>query len=173
MVRDQFIRLLTDNGVATLKEVRGLTRNKDEDDVTELDLLEMPHFDEDKFAKMVSEKFKLTYIDLKNAKVSTDTIKTLRKKSILKHRAIPIQVAKSKVTLATFDPTVIVRSTKELSLELKQPVEFILTNLSSWQKLFAKVEDSIEELIGTVVEIKANAENTEVKAPTAKHGVGP
>lgn len=165
MVREPFIKLLTDNGVATLKEVRRLTMNKDEDEVTELDLLEMPHFDENKFAKLVSEKYKLTFIDLKNAKVSGDTIKTLRKKSVLKHRAIPIQVAKSKITLATFDPTVIVRSTKELALELKQPVEFILTNLSSWRKLFAKVEDSVEELIGTIVEIKSNADlEKEVKA---------
>ena len=49
MVREQFIKLLTDNGIATLKEVRGLTRNRDEDEVAEFDLLEMPHFDENKF----------------------------------------------------------------------------------------------------------------------------
>ena len=50
MVRNEFIKLLTDNGIATLKEVRRLTMNKDSDEVTEFELLDMPHFDENKFA---------------------------------------------------------------------------------------------------------------------------
>lgn len=165
MVRNEFIKLLTNNGVATLKEVRRLTMNKETDVVTELELLEMPHFDENKFAKLVSAKYKLTFIDLKNAKVANETIKVLKKSLILKHRAIPIQIAANKVTMATFDPTVIERSSKELGSHLKKPVEFILTNISSWQKLFYKVEESVDELIGSVVEIKANADaDTEVKA---------
>jgi len=48
---------------------------------------------------------------------------------------------------------------------MKKPVEFILTNLSSWMKLFTQVEDSVEELIATVVEVNANAESeADVKA---------
>jgi type IV pilus assembly protein PilB len=165
MVRNQFIKLLTDNGIATLKEVRRLTMNKDEDEVTEFELLDMPHFDENKFAKLVAEKFQITFIDLKNAKVSKETIKSLKKKSVLKHRAIPIQIAQSKITIATFDPTVIAQSSKLLGQEFKKPVEYILTNISSWMKLFSQVEESVEELISTVVEVKANAENdVDVKA---------
>ena len=125
----------------------------------------MPHFDEYKFAKLISQKYKLTFIDLKNAKVSKQTIKILRKTFVLKHRAIPIQVTNTKVTLATFDPTVIIRGAKEIESVLKKNVEFILTNISSWQKLFFKVEESVEELIGTIVEIKSNSESdAEVKA---------
>lgn len=165
MVRDQFIKLLTDNGIATLKEVRRLSMSKDEDDIPEFELLEMAHFDENKFAKLMAESFKVTFIDLKNAKVSKDTIKSLRKKSIIKYRAIPIQVTQAKVTLATFDPTVIAGGARALGAELKKPVEFILTNISSWRKLFSKVEESVEELIGTVVEVKASDENeVDVKA---------
>lgn len=159
MVREEFLKLLTNNGIATLKEVRRLTLNKDDDAVTELELLEMPHFDENKFAKLCAEKYQITFIDLKNAKVSKETIKTLRKKDVLKYRVIPIQVTSSKVTLATFDPTTIQAGSRILSQEFKKPVEFILTNLSSWQKLFSKVEDSVEELIGTIVEVKGNEEN--------------
>lgn len=159
MVREDFINLITSNGAATLKEVRRLALNKDPDEVSEFDLLEMPHFDENRFAKLLAEKFKITFIDLKNAKVSKDTIKTLRKKSVVKYRAIPIQISAQKVTLATFDPTVIANNAKLIGAELKKPVEFILTNISSWQKLFTKVEDSVEELINTVVEIKSNVEN--------------
>ena len=165
MVREDFIKLLTNNGVATLKEVRRLTLNKNSDEVTELDLLEMPHFDENKFAKLISGKYNLTFIDLKNAKVPRETIKVLRKTLVLKYRAIPIQVTNSKVTLATFDPTVITKGSKDLGAILKRPVEFILTNLSSWQKLFYSVEDSVEELIGSIVEIKNSSDTEpEVKA---------
>lgn len=159
MVRESFLKLLTDNGVATLKEVRSLTLNKDDDSIPEFDLLGLPHFDENKFAKICAEKFNLTFIDLKNAKVAQSTIKVLRKKFVIKYRAIPIQISSTKITLATFDPTAIVVGSKTLGSELKKPVEFILTNLSSWQKLFFKVEDSVEELINTIVEIKASDDN--------------
>ncbi len=158
MVRSEFIKLLTENGIATLKEVRRLMMNKDEDDVGEFELLDMPHFDENKFAKLVAGKYNISFIDLKNAKVAKDTIKSLRKKSILKYRAIPIQVTQTKVTLATFDPTVVDGAAAVLGGELKKPVEFILTNISSWMKLFSNVEDSVEELVGTVFEIKGNEE---------------
>tara|TARA_Y100000768_G_scaffold388944_1_gene389073 strand:- start:6035 stop:7708 length:1674 start_codon:yes stop_codon:yes gene_type:complete len=165
MVREKFLKLLTDNGIATLKEVRKLTLSKDEDEITEFDLLQMPHFDENKFAKLMADKFKVTFIDLKNAKVSKDTIMTLRKRSIIKYRSIPIQVNSSKVTVATYDPSVIPGGAKVIGTELKRPVEFILTNISSWRKLFAKVEDSVEELIGSVVEVKSSGENdADIKA---------
>ena len=165
MVREEFLKLLTDNGIATLKEVRKLTLNKDEDEITEFELLQMAHFDENKFAKLMADKFKVTFIDLKNAKVAKDTIMSLRKRTIIKYRAIPIQITGAKVTVATYDPTIIPGGAKVLGTELKKPVEFILTNISSWRKLFAKVEDSVEELISTVVEVKSSGENdADIKA---------
>lgn len=165
MVRESFLKILTDNGIATLKEVRSLAYHKDSDAIQELELLKLPHFDEIKFAKLCAEKYNMTFIDLKNAKVPQSTIKVLRKKLVLKHRAIPIQISPSKVTLATFDPTQVEVSSKALGAELKRPVEFILTNLSSWEQLFSYVEDSVEELIKTIVEVKASDDNEEeVKA---------
>jgi len=164
MLRKEFIEVVTNTGMATLKEVRRLTLNKDEDEVTELELLAIPHFDENKFAKVISEKFGVTFIDLKNAKVSKDTIKALKKRDIIRYRAIPIQITSSKITLATFDPTVL-GAKGQLGQELKKNVEFILTNLSSWKMLFSNVEDSVEDLVGTVVEIKDSIETDEdVKA---------
>ncbi len=160
MVRKEFIDVVTSTGMATLKELRKLTLNKDEDHVAELELLDIPHFDENKFAKVVSEKFGITYIDLKNAKVSKDTIKALSKKLVIKHRAIPIQITAAKATLATFDPTVI-GSQSAIGAEMKKPVEFILTNISSWEKLFLNVEDSVDDLVGTVVEVKGAGDNDE------------
>lgn len=157
MVRKEFIDVVTSTGMATLKELRKLTMNKDEDHITELELLDIPSFDENKFAKTISEKYGLTFIDLKNAKVSKDTIKALKKRQVIKYRAIPIQITAAKATLATFDPSV-VSAQATLGQDMKKPVEFILTNLSSWAKLFVNVEDSVEDLIGTVVEIKNNSD---------------
>lgn len=164
MIRKEFIDVVTNTGMATLKELRRLTLNKEPDTITEFELLSIPHFDENKFAKVISDKFNLPFIDLKNAKVSKETIKILKKKIVIKYRAIPIQITANKATIATFDPTVI--NTKQaLGQELKKPVEFILTNLSSWKKLFELVEDSVEDLIGSVVEITSSSEtDIEVKA---------
>lgn len=158
MIRDEFIEVVTNTGMATLKELRRLTLNKEDDTVSEFGLLSLPGFDENKFAKVIAEKYKVNFIDLKNAKVSKDTIKLLKKKFVVRYRAIPIQVTGAKATLATFDPTVI-SSAKELGQELKKPIEFILTNISSWKKLFSSVEDSVEDLIGSIVEIKASSES--------------
>lgn len=158
MVRKEFIDVVTNTGMATLKELRRLMMNRDKDQVTELELLDLPSFDENKFAKVISEKYGLTFIDLKNAKVAKETIKSLKKRFVLHYRSIPIQITSSKVTVATFDPTVVDHKAK-LGQEMKKPVEFILTNLTSWQKLFSNVEDSVEDLVHTVVEIKSNTEN--------------
>jgi hypothetical protein len=62
-----------------------------------------------------------------------------KESDVVKYRAIPIQKTVSKVTLATFDPTIPAEAAKELSDIFKKQVEFILTNLSSWRKLFANI----------------------------------
>jgi type IV pilus assembly protein PilB len=157
MIRKEFIEVVTNTGMATLKELRTMTMNSDTDDVTEFELLRMKNFDENKFAKIIAEKYAMTFIDLKNAKVALETMRSLKKRYVVKHRAIPIQISANKATLCTFDPTVI-NSKNELGQMLKRPVEFILTNISSWQKLFANVEDSVDDLVGTVIELKATTE---------------
>lgn len=155
MIRKEFIEVVTNTGMATLKELRRLSMGR-EDEVSEFELLRMPYFDENKFAKIVSEKYTMTFIDLKNAKVPTDTLSSLKKRLVLKYRAIPIQKTANKVTLATFDPTVVAEGTKELSDYFKKQVEFILTNLSSWRKLFSGIKDSVDDLLGNIVEVTAS-----------------
>jgi len=158
MFREEFVEVVTNTGMATLKELRRLTLNKDQDEVTEFELLQFTHFDENKFAKVVSEKYGLTFIDLKNAKVPPETIGLLKKRLILKFRSIPIQKTAAKVTVAVFDPS-IKELSKEIAAELQKPVEFILTNLSSWRKLFSGVKDSIDDLLDSVVEVKGGDQN--------------
>lgn len=164
MIRKEFIEVVTNTGMATLKELKRLSMGRD-DEVSEFELLRMPYFDENKFAKIVSEKYTMTFIDLKNAKVPPDTLSSLKKRLVMKYRAIPIQKTNTKVTLATFDPTVPHEAVKELSEHFKKQVEFILTNLSSWRKLFSGIKDSVDDLIGNIVEVNsATAAEESVRA---------
>lgn len=157
MIRKEFIEVVTNTGMATLKELRRLSMGKD-DEINEFELLQMPYFDENKFAKVASEKFNMTFIDLKNAKVPAETISSLKKKLVVKYRSIPIQKTPMKVTLATFDPTIPQEAVKELQDHFKKQVEFILTNLSSWKKLFGGVKDSVEDLVNQVYEVNSSTQ---------------
>ncbi|HLW55809.1 MAG TPA: ATPase, T2SS/T4P/T4SS family [Bacteriovoracaceae bacterium] len=159
MIRQEFIDLVTNTGMATLKEMKRLSIGK-EDEISEFDLLAMPHFDENKFAKICSEKFNIPFIDLKNAKVPVDTLSSLKKRYVIKYRALPIQKTANKITLATFDPSVVESATKELSSVFKKQVDFILTNISAWRKLYSGVRESVDELINNIQEV-TNASTVE------------
>ncbi len=165
MIRKEFIDIVTNTGMATLKELRRLSMGK-EDEINEFELLAMPYFDENKFAKVCSERYSLTFIDLRNAKVPTETLSTLKKKLVIKWRAIPIQKTANKITLATFDPSVVGEATKELTDVFKKQVEFILTNISSWKKLYAGIKDSVDDLINNIQEVTAasSAQEDNLKA---------
>lgn len=156
MIRKEFIEIVTNTGMATLKELRRLSMGRD-DEINEFELLQMPYFDENKFAKICSEKFGVTFIDLRNAKVPADTLGILKKRLVIKYRSIPIQKTGTKITLATFDPSVIVEANKELSDVFKKQTEFILTNISSWRKLYSGIKDSVDDLINNIQEVTANS----------------
>lgn len=165
MIRKEFIEIVTNTGMATLKELRRLSMGKD-DEINEFELLSMPYFDENKFAKVCSERFSITFIDLRNAKVPTETLSTLKKKLVIKWRAIPIQKTATKITLATFDPSVVAEATRELADVFKKQVEFILTNISSWRKLYSGIKDSVDDLINNIQEVTAasSAQEENLKA---------
>jgi len=154
MIRKEFIDIVTNTGMATLKELRRLSMGK-EDEINEFELLTFPHFDENRFAKICSEKFSLTFIDLRNAKVPSETLSSLKKRFVIKYRSIPIQRTGTKITLATFDPSIMLDKAiiVELADFFKKQVEFILTNLSSWKKLFIGVKDSVDDLINNIQEV--------------------
>jgi type IV pilus assembly protein PilB len=166
MIRREFIDIVTATGMATLKELRRLSMGRD-DEINEFELLTMPYFDENKFAKICSERYAINFIDLRNAKVPQDTLSSLKKRYVTKWRAIPIQKTATKVTLATFDPSVVQDGSKELQDVFKKQVEFILTNISSWSKLYSNVKDSVDDLINNIQEVNnftMQEENTNVKA---------
>lgn len=165
MIRKEFIDIVTATGMATLKELRRLSMGRD-DEINEFELLSMPYFDENKFAKICSERYSITFIDLRNAKVPQDTLSSLKKRYVTKWRAIPIQKTATKVTLATFDPSIVGEGGKELQDVFKKQVEFILTNISSWRKLYSNVKDSVDDLINNIQEVNSMtmADDSNVKA---------
>lgn len=160
MFRKEFAEVISKTGMVPLKDLRPLMVDKNPNVVSELGLLEFDFFDDTKFAKQVAARTKLTFIDLSKAKVLEKTIKLIRKSDVLKFRVLPIQKTAKSVSLAIYDPTV-VKYKADLQALFQHPVEFVLTNISSWKKIFGMVTESIDELLETIYEIKGDSVETE------------
>ncbi|MFT6068831.1 MAG: type IV pilus assembly protein PilB [Bacteriovoracaceae bacterium] len=158
MFRKEFSDVISKTGMVPIKDLRPLLLDKDPNNVAELGLLDFDFFDDIKFAKQVAEKNKLTFIDLSKAKIKEKTIKLIKKSDVIKYRVLPIQKTAKAVSVAIFDPTV-VELRGELQTTFQHPVEFILTNLASWKKIYGRVEESIDELLDTIHEVRSDAGN--------------
>lgn len=160
MFRKEFAEVIGKTGMVPLKDLRPLMLSKQENVVSELGLLDFDFFDDIKFAKQVAARSKLTFIDLSKAKIPAKTIKLIKKSDVLKFRVLPIQKTAKSVSLAIYDPT-IVNYKADLQALFQHPVEFILTNISSWKMIFEMVTESIDELLETIYEIKGDSADTE------------
>jgi type IV pilus assembly protein PilB len=160
MFRKQFADVISKTGMVPLKDLRPLMINKDPAHISELGLLKFDFFDDIKFAKQLSEKYKITFIDLSKAKIPDATLKLIRKSDVLKYRVLPIQKTAKAVSLAIYDPTV-ADDKADLQTLFQHPVEFILTNMSAWEKIFNRVTETIEELLETIHEVKADQASRE------------
>ncbi|EQC43573.1 type IV-A pilus assembly ATPase PilB [Bacteriovorax sp. Seq25_V] len=156
MFRKEFADVISKTGMVPLKDLRPLLMDKDKDSISELGLLEFSFFDDVKFAKQVAGNYSVPYIDLMKASVPDRILKLVRRTDILKYRAIPIQKTGKSVSLAIFDPSLIARQAELQSL-FQHPVDFILTSLRAWKRLFEKIEVSIDEVLETVKEVKADS----------------
>lgn len=79
MIRKEFTTVITSAGMIPLKDLRPLLSNNDPTEVTELELLGFSFFDEVKFAKYLSEKYRLNYIDLQSAKIPDRILRLVKK----------------------------------------------------------------------------------------------
>lgn len=156
MFRKEFVEVITKTGMVPIKDLRPLIIDKDALVISELGLLQFKFFDDVKFAKQVAENYNLTYIDLSKAKIPDRIFKIVKKSDIIKYRAIPIQKNAKAVSIAIYDPS-LTKLQAELQSLFQYPVEFILTSLSSWADLFARVPESIEDVLETIREIKADS----------------
>ncbi len=156
MFRKEFADVITKTGMVPIKDLRPLVIDKDPGVISELGLLQFKFFDDVRFAKQIAESYNLTYIDLSKAKIPERIFKIIKKSDIIKHRVIPIQKNAKAVSIAVFDPSLI-KEQALLTTVFQYPVEFILTNLSSWRDIFARVPESIEDVLDTVREIKGDS----------------
>jgi len=164
MFRKEFEDVITNTGMVPLKDIRDFLNDRDELNVAEFGLLKLSYFNDTKFAKVISEKYKLTFIDLYNAKIPQATLELIKKKDVLKYRILPIQKKSGTVTVAVFDPSL--QSIKpELQALFQANVEIILTNISSWKKIFERVSETIDELVHSIKEVVPDsaAEEKQVK----------
>lgn len=153
MFRKEFVDVITGTGMVPVKDLRPLLLDREPAIITEFELLKFQFFDNIKFAKVIAGNFNLTYIDLSKAKIPDKTLKLVKKGDITKFRIIPIQQTDQAITLAVFDPTISKLKT-ELQALLKQPVEFILTSISSWQTIYGRVPENVDEILDTIKEVK-------------------
>ncbi|OFZ14340.1 MAG: hypothetical protein A2X86_05705 [Bdellovibrionales bacterium GWA2_49_15] len=156
MFKKEFVDVISQTGMVPVKDLRPLVSNKNESEITELKLLEFEFFDDVKFAKVVAEKYNLTFIDLANAKMSDSILSLIKKSDAIKYRVIPIQKTAKAVTIAVYDPS-IAKMKPELQTLFQHNVELILTNIGSWAKIFARLTDSIDDILETVREIRTEA----------------
>lgn len=160
MFRKEFTEVISQTGMIPVKDMRPMLLDKDPKSISELGLLELDFFDDIKFAKVLGEKYQLTFIDLSKAKIKERTLKLIKKSDVIKYRALPIQKTAKAVSVAIYDPTVIEFKT-ELQTVFQHQVEFILTNLGAWNKIYSRVTESIDELLSTIQEVKPETESQE------------
>jgi type IV pilus assembly protein PilB len=158
MFKKEFADVISQTGMVPLKDLRALLLDKDPNRISELELLQFDFFDDVKFAKLVSEKYKLTFIDLFSAKIPANILGIVKKSELIKFRVIPIQKSAKAITLAVFDPSLNTKKS-ELQTIFQHPVELILTNIKSWQKIYETIPESVDELLDTIREV-ASADDT-------------
>lgn len=144
-----------------LKDLRPLLADRDPNSITEFKLLDFEFFDELKFAKQIAERYKLIFIDLSKAKINDQIIKSIKKSHATQFRCIPIQKTPKGITVATFDPSILALRT-DIQVLFQENVEFILTSISSWKKLYQRVDEAIEDLLDSIHEVRAD-EKVEVE----------
>lgn len=161
MFRKEFADIIGKTGMVPIKDLRPLLLDKDPNKVSELDMMAFDFFDDVKFAKQLAANHKLTFIDLSRAKIKDQTLKLIKKSDIIKYRCLPVQKTGKAVSLAIYDPSIVAKK-PELQSLFQHPVEFILTNVSAWGKIFSRVTETIEELLETVKEVKSDSQSDEV-----------
>ena len=162
MFRKEFVDVIKQTGMVPIKDLMPLLQNNDKMAISEFGLLKFDFFDDMKFAKQLANKYDLMFIDLSQAKVRNETLALMKRINIIKYRGIPIQKANQTITIAIYDPS-IVEDKGEIQRVTQSAVEFVLTSLSSWEKIYNNVQESVEDLLETIQEVKIGSEEDEAR----------
>ncbi|MBP9673944.1 MAG: Flp pilus assembly complex ATPase component TadA, partial [Bacteriovoracaceae bacterium] len=84
--------------------------------------------------------------------IASEVTSLLKKRFVTKYRVIPIDKNQNRVVLATFDPT-IKDKVDEFRKIFKRQVDIVVTTLSAWKKIFDTIEESVDELAESIVEV--------------------
>ncbi len=158
MFRKEFATVIAKTGMIPAKDLRPLLQEREGPKITEFKLLDFDFFDDLKFAKQVAENYEMTFLDLSQARIEEPILTLIKKSDVLKYRCIPIQKTAKFVSVAVYDPSVI-DIKDDLQILFQHPVEFILTNLSSWKAIFGRLKESFEEIVGSIKELKDEKES--------------
>ena len=158
MFRKEFATVIAKTGMIPAKDLRPLLQEREGPKITEFKLLDFDFFDDLKFAKQVAENYEMTFLDLSQARIEEPILTLIKKSDVLKYRCIPIQKTAKFVSVAVYDPSV-VDIKDDLQILFQHPVEFILTNLSSWKAIFGRLKESFEEIVGSIKELKDEKES--------------
>ena len=162
MFRKEFLNIISKTGMIPIKDLRPLLSDKNENIISELQLLDFSFFDDVKFAQQLSKNYNLIFINLEKAKIKSSTIALAKKSDVLKYRMLPIKQSRGLINVAIYDPS-IVEFKSRIQTVLQSSVEFILTNLTSWKKIYNRVQETTDELLTTIEEIKEQDENKEIE----------
>ncbi|MFG1494061.1 GspE/PulE family protein [Halobacteriovorax sp. ZH4_bin.1] len=160
MIRKEFLEVISKTGMVPRKDLVPLAANKNPGVVSELDLLKFNFFDDIKFAKAVAEQSSLAYVDLSETRVPGSTLQLVKKGVATKFRIVPLKRQSGTISLAIFDPS-LVEIRAEIQKEIQSNVEFVLTSLSAWKKLYQNIQASIDEILETVREVRGDQEQGE------------
>ncbi len=152
MIRKAFVETVRDTGMITLQSLRPLLIDRDKTSITEFKLLSLPNFNEEKFARESAKAKNLEFVNLVNKDVPKEITRLLKKRFIMKYRVIPIKKDGQHIVLATFDATII-EKLDDLKRIFKRQVKLVVTTISRWKEVFDGVEETVEELAETVVEV--------------------
>ncbi len=160
MFRQEFAEVISKTGMVPLKDLRPLLQDKSARTISEFGLLNYSFFDDVKFAQIIAQNYKIPYVNISEAKINEGVLKLLKRSQIIEHRVLPISKSVKATTVAIFDPSII-ENQGEIRALFQGNVEFMLTNLSAWKEVFERVRVSVDELVGTVKEIKADSSTEE------------
>jgi type IV pilus assembly protein PilB len=160
MIRQGFLKILNRHSQVTAMDIQHLMADKDKDTITEFELLKIKEFNEIEFAKGAATAYGMSYMDLQKVKVSRQIINMLPKIQVNKYRAIPVQQKEGQIFFAIFDPSASEYS-NELSRIFRSKISFLVTNITSWFKLYRDISEKVEDIIDKVAWIDSSTVDPE------------
>jgi len=147
-----FSNLIASYGLLTQKQLRKVDLNNRADDFAEFKLPDVDGFDELKLLQKVHEDSGKAIFKGDVDSVDPKALSMLQKKLVIKYRLLPVKELKEKVIVCAFDPLA-KNNLQDCMSMLGKPIEMQVCSISVWEKLFAGVKISIQELVESVREL--------------------